>query len=192
VKPRWLPHCAAGILTPQEALHAAADDLTELPIGRKQVRAVATGWKQQGAKGRQSQDIGSAAMSMFGSIMSSIFGSGQASPVAAAQALASPPQAQPAIKPSGAAGSAPQVDVAAIMDKLAQQSTQSLDWRHSIVDMMKLLKLDSSLAARKQLADELQFTGNKQDTAAMNIWLHKQVMLKLAENGGVVPAELKH
>ncbi len=133
-------------------------------------------------------------MSMFGSIMSSIFGSSQATPAVAAtaQALASSPQAQPAIKPAGPAGSAPKIDVAAVMDKLAEQSDQDLDWRKSIVDLMKLLKLDSSLGARKQLAQELKFAGDTKDTAAMNIWLHKQVMLKLAENGGEVPVELKH
>ena len=84
-----------------------------------------------------------------------------------------------------------QVDVAAIMDRLAEQSSQDLDWRKSIVDLMKLLKLDSSLAARKELAQELKFAGNMKDSATMNIWLHKQVMIKLAENGGKVPAELK-
>ena len=85
-----------------------------------------------------------------------------------------------------------QVDVAAVMDKLAEQSDEDLDWRKSIVDLMKLLNLDSSLNARKQLAQELQFAGNTKDSATMNIWLHKQVMLKLAENGGKIPAELKH
>ena len=78
------------------------------------------------------------------------------------------------------------------MDKLAEESDEDLDWRHSIVDLMKLLKLDSSLAARKQLAGELQYTGNTKNSAAMNIWLHKEVMIKLAENGGNVPADLKH
>ena len=85
-----------------------------------------------------------------------------------------------------------QVDVAAVMDKLAEASPEDLDWRTSIVDMMKLLKLDSSLAARKQLASELAYTASTKDTAAMNVWLHKQVMIKLAENGGKVPSELKH
>ena len=134
-------------------------------------------------------------MSMFGNIMSSIFSSGQAAAptiASAAQALASSPQAQPAIKPGGAAAPAAKVDVAAVMDKLAEQSSQKLDWRHSIVDMMKLLKLDSSLAARKQLAQELKFSGDTKDTAAMNTLLHKQVMIKLAENGGEVPSDLKH
>jgi hypothetical protein len=84
------------------------------------------------------------------------------------------------------------VDVAAIMDKLAGQSKEKLDWRHSIVDLMKLLDLDSSLAARKTLAGELHYTGSTDDSATMNVWLHKQVMAKLAENGGKVPDELKH
>jgi hypothetical protein len=83
------------------------------------------------------------------------------------------------------------VDVAAIMDNLASQATQKLDWRNSIVDLMKLINLDSSLAARKELAQELNYTGDINDSASMNIWLHKQVMTKLAENGGKVPDELK-
>ena len=78
------------------------------------------------------------------------------------------------------------------MDNLAAQSGQRLDWRHSIVDLMKLINLDSSLAARKELAQELHYTGDTNDSASMNVWLHKQVMTKLAENGGKVPDELKH
>ena len=66
-----------------------------------------------------------------------------------------------------------------------------MNWRTSIVDLLKLLDLDSSLAARKELAQELHYTGDTGDSAAMNIWLHKQVMHKLEENGGKVPAELK-
>jgi hypothetical protein len=84
-----------------------------------------------------------------------------------------------------------QVDVAAVLTKLAAENKQKLDWRHSIVDLMKLLNLDSSLGARKELAQELQYTGDTSDSAAMNIWLHKQVMRKLAENGGTVPDDLK-
>ncbi len=92
---------------------------------------------------------------------------------------------------SSAAATAPgSVDVAAILTKLASQNEERLDWRRSIVDLMKLLHLDSSLAARKELARELHYTGNMNDSAAMNVWLHRQVMLKLAENGGKVPAEL--
>jgi hypothetical protein len=83
------------------------------------------------------------------------------------------------------------VDVQAVLTNLAAHSKEKLDWRVSIVDLMKLLNLDSSLTARKALADELHYTGNKSDTATMNIWLHKQVMQKLAENGGKVPDELR-
>jgi hypothetical protein len=78
------------------------------------------------------------------------------------------------------------------MDQLAAQATQKLNWRTSIVDLMKLINLDSSLAARKELAQELNYTGDMNDSASMNIWLHKQVMTKLAENGGKVPDELRH
>ena len=77
------------------------------------------------------------------------------------------------------------------MDKLASQTKEELEWRKSIVDLMKLLNLDSSLAARKQLAQELHYSGNMQDSASMNVWLHKQVMNKLAEHGGKVPDELR-
>jgi hypothetical protein len=78
------------------------------------------------------------------------------------------------------------------MDKLAQEAGEKLDWRESMVDLMKLINLDSSIAARKQLAKELNYTGDSNDSASMNIWLHKEVMTKLAENGGRVPEELKH
>jgi hypothetical protein len=81
--------------------------------------------------------------------------------------------------------------VEAILMKLASQNKERLDWRRSIVDLMKLLNLDSGLSARKELAKELHYTGNTNDSAAMNVWLHKQVMIKLAENGGKVPDELK-
>jgi len=84
-----------------------------------------------------------------------------------------------------------QVDVAAVLTKLGEQNKEDLDWRRSIVDLMKLLNLDSSLAARKQLAQELRYSGDMNDSASMNIWLHKQVMQKLAENGGKVPADLR-
>ena len=131
-------------------------------------------------------------MSIFGDIMSAIFGrspsAASAAPAAAAPAAA-PSVAQSA--PASAPAAAP-VDVAAVMDNLAGQATQKLDWRNSIVDLMKLINLDSSLTARKQLAQELSYTGDTNDSASMNIWLHKQVMTKLAENGGVVPDELKH
>jgi hypothetical protein len=83
------------------------------------------------------------------------------------------------------------VDVAAVMDGLARENPQKLDWRHSIVDLMKLLGLDSSQPARRALALELHYTGDAGDSAAMNLWLHRQVMVKLAENGGKVPEDLR-
>lgn len=147
-------------------------------------------------------------MSIFGSIVSAIFGSPAnasemtpgAAPAAGAAPVASPPPASAAASakpaPSAAAAASPKasnVDVAAILDRLDEESDKGdLDWRKSIVDLMKLLDLDSSLTARKALADELEYAGDKSDSAKMNVWLHKQVMTKLAENGGVVPKELKH
>jgi len=85
-----------------------------------------------------------------------------------------------------------QADVKAMIAKLADEQDEDLNWDKSIVDLMKLLKLDSSLGARKQLAQELGYTGALDGSAAMNIWLHKQVMIKLAETGGKVPESLKH
>jgi uncharacterized protein DUF3597 len=97
----------------------------------------------------------------------------------------------PAPTPGGAATTvvAP-VDVAAILTKLASENKEKLDWKHSIVDLMKLIGMDSSFSARKALAAELHYTGDTNDSASMNIWLHKQVMKKLADNGGKVPADL--
>jgi hypothetical protein len=142
-------------------------------------------------------------MSIFGSIMSKIFHhpKAKAAPAQAqaqAQAPATPqpaPQAAPAQParpaPQPAAAVVEQVDVAAVLDVMAQDHAEKLDWRRSIVDLMKLLSLDSSLAARKELAGELGYRGDTGDSASMNIWLHKQVMTKLAENGGLVPDSLR-
>jgi hypothetical protein len=126
------------------------------------------------------------AMSIFGKIMSAIFGS---SPAAAAPTGSGSTAAAPATAPGAAPMS--QVDVEAVLTKLSAQNKEKLDWRKSIVDLMKLLNLDSSLSARQELAKELHYSGNMSDSASMNIWLHKQVMTKLAENGGKVPADLK-
>jgi Domain of unknown function (DUF3597) len=126
-------------------------------------------------------------MSIFGSIVSAIFHhAGITSP---ASAQPSAPGVAPASRPAAAPAGA-QVDVEAVLNKVASQNKEKLDWRHSIVDLMKLLNLDSSLTARKTLADELHYTGDKNNSAAMNVWLHDQVMHKLAENGGKVPADL--
>jgi len=138
-------------------------------------------------------------MSIFGTIMSAIFGrastaqASDASPASPAQASPAPhPANTSAPAPAGAPVPAQSVDVAAVLNDLAKKNKEKLNWRTSIVDLMKLLELDSSLAARKQLAAELHYSGDTNDSAAMNIWLHKQVMTKLAENGGKVPADLKH
>ena len=133
-------------------------------------------------------------MSIFGTIMSAIFGHANAAPASPSSAPASSPTSTSAAPtssaPAGSSSSA-SVDVGAILTKLASQNKEKLDWQHSIVDLMKLLNLDSSLAARKTLATELHYTGNENDTATMNVWLIKQVMQKLAENGGKVPAGLQ-
>lgn len=125
-------------------------------------------------------------MSILGTILSTIFGHAKAAAPAATPA-ATPAAEAPAASP---APSAP-VDVVAILTDLAAKAPQKLNWQQSIVDLMKLLNLDSSLAARKQLAQELHYTGDTNDSATMNVWLHKQVMQKLAENGGKVPDDLK-
>jgi Domain of unknown function (DUF3597) len=138
-------------------------------------------------------------MSIFGDIMSAIFGrSASAAPAGSAPQVQPPPTGlAPQVQPapiSAAAKPATQttVDVAAVLDGLAKQKKQKLKWRTSIVDLMKLLDLDSSAAARKRLAEELHYQGDMKHSAKMNVWLHKQVMIKLAENGGKVPEDLKH
>jgi hypothetical protein len=117
-------------------------------------------------------------MSIFSSIMGAIFGHGSA------QAKSSPTGA-----PSAPPGET--VDVAAIVDKAAASKGEKLEWRTSIVDLMKALDLDSSLSARKELAKELNYSGDTHDSAAMNVWLHKQIMTKLAANGGKLPSDIK-
>ena len=138
-------------------------------------------------------------MSIFGSIMAKVFGDhhAAATPDAAPQtgaAPATPPadggSASASATSSAPAGAAAAVDVTAVLDGMLAQSGQTLDWRKSIVDLMKLLGLDSSLTARKTLAGELHYTGDTDDSAAMNMWLHKEVMQKFKENGGKLPADL--
>ena len=92
---------------------------------------------------------------------------------------------------SSSSAPAQNVDVAAVLDQAVAKKGEKLQWRTSIVDLMKALDLDSSLSARKELAHDLQYTGDTGDSAAMNMWLHKQVMKKLAENGGKVPDSLR-
>jgi hypothetical protein len=133
-------------------------------------------------------------MSIFGKIMGAIFGgAAKAQPGGTAGGGINAPGSAPGGSPSSAGTGAPMtnVDVGATLDNLARQKKEKLDWKHSIVDLMKLLDLDSSLSARKELAKELNYTGDTNDSATMNIWLHKQVMAKLAANGGKVPADLR-
>ncbi|WP_026019877.1 DUF3597 domain-containing protein [Komagataeibacter europaeus] len=131
-------------------------------------------------------------MSIFGSILSKIFGSHAAAATPAAATTAAPAAAAPAAAPATAAPAAPAqpVDVNAVLTALAAKYPEKLNWQTSIVDLMRLLGLDNSLAARKELATELHYTGDMNDTAPMNIWLIKQVMQKLAENGGKVSPDL--
>ncbi|MCS3726319.1 DUF3597 domain-containing protein [Bradyrhizobium betae] len=132
-------------------------------------------------------------MSIFGKIMGAIFGSNPASaaPAGGAPAGGAPAGAAPGGSAPAAAPMAT-VDVAAIVDKLVAAQKEKLEWRTSIVDLMKALDIDSSLAARKDLAKELGYSGDTNDSASMNVWLHKQVMSKLAANGGKLPPEIKH
>jgi hypothetical protein len=153
-------------------------------------------------------------MSIFGSIMNKIFhhgatssssggtSSGGGAPASGTQTAsassggASPAGGSAASGSSAAStqaggGGAQGVDVEAVLSGLAAKNPQKLDWKRSIVDLMKLLDLDSSLTARTELAKELNYTGDTSDSAKMNIWLHKQVMQKLAENGGKVPESLR-
>ena len=157
-------------------------------------------------------------MSVFGSIVSAIFGSKHAASVTVAAGSSAPPPSagsakgasapSPSPSPAPAAGASPasagastvsataaktisKADVEAILAKLADDQDEDYDWKRSIVDLMKLLKLDSGLGARKQLAQELGYTGALDGSAEMNVWLHKQVMTKLAESGGKVPDSLR-
>ena len=154
-------------------------------------------------------------MSVFGSIVSAIFGSKHAASVTAAAGSSAPsPSAgsakgtsAPSPSTPAAGTSAPsagtstvsaatakpisKADVETILAKLAAEQDEDYDWKRSIVDLMKPLKLDSGLGARKQLAQELGYTGALDGSAEMNVWLHKQVMTKLAESGGKVPDSLK-
>jgi len=130
-------------------------------------------------------------MSIFGSILSKIFPSANAANAPAASAAPAPAPADASADAPAAAAPPPAitvVDVEALLDGMPGAS--SLNWRTSIVDLMKLLGLDSSLDARKQLAAELSYGEDTSDSAKMNIWLHRHVMTKLAANGGKVPAEL--
>lgn len=97
---------------------------------------------------------------------------------------------QPGSPPPAGANALSDVDVAVVMDRLVIESGQTLNWRTSIVDSMKALGIDSSLEHRKALAKELHYTGDENDSATMNVWLHKKLMSELAANGGKLPKDL--
>jgi hypothetical protein len=141
-------------------------------------------------------------MGLFSKIMSKIFSGGSAEATKSPPASAPAPSATPTTGASGptrAPASSPsstgapehvEVDVTSVLDEMAADNPEKLDWRKSIVDLMKLVGIDSSLSARKELAKELNYNGDMGDSASMNIWLHKEVIKKLAANGGKVPADL--
>ena len=132
-------------------------------------------------------------MSIFGNIVSAIFGA--RAPAAAAAPASSAPAAGGASAGGASALAAKPMtmdEVEAMIAKIAAGQREKYNWQESIVDLMKLLRLDSGLEARKQLAQELGYTGALTGSPEMNIWLHRQVMAKLAESGGVVPESLKH
>jgi hypothetical protein len=144
-------------------------------------------------------------MGMFNNLMSKIFGHASAttappsttiesatapSGTTPAASAVSSATAAPATTPAATASPAQIVDVTAILDGLAAKNSEKLDWKKSIVDLLKLVDMDSSLSARKQLATELHYSGDETDSATMNVWLHKQVLKELSEHGGKVPQEL--
>ncbi|REE18716.1 uncharacterized protein DUF3597 [Paraburkholderia sp. BL6665CI2N2] len=131
-------------------------------------------------------------MSIFGDIVHKLFGKAKPDQPAPAVEPTPDPAAAQAAAPSATPAPAPlaDVDVAVVMDQFVSESGQTLNWRTSIVDTLKALGVDSSLDHRKELARELKYTGDTNDSASMNIWLHKQVMVALAANGGKLPPDL--
>jgi hypothetical protein len=173
-------------------LRIGISGLTEIKIIARELRAKAR-CRLEGRNDRQE-----ATMSVFGNIVSAIFGSKHAAGTTAAAPPSSAPPSSAGMSPSAAAPATAtaakpvsRADVEAILQKLAADQREDLDWKRSIVDLMKLLKLDSGLGARKQLAQELGYTGALDGSGEMNVWLHRQVMIKLAESGGKVPDSLK-
>jgi 3-oxoacyl-ACP reductase-like protein len=140
-------------------------------------------------------------MGIFDKIKGAIWGQAKAAEAAPAPSTTSatanpapaptpaPSATTAATSPATSAPSAP-VDIASILDAAVKKSGQKLDWKHSIVDLMKALGMDASLSERKELAQELGYIGDAGDSAKMNMFLHKALLKKLADNGGKVPADL--
>ncbi len=126
-------------------------------------------------------------MSIFGRIKDAILGHAEAAP-APEPVAAAPETAAPVAAAAPASVTHEPVDMAPILDKMVADKGQHLDWRHSIVDLLKALAMDSSLDKRHELATELNYSGDQSDSASMNIWLHKQVMDKLSGEGVKTPA----
>lgn len=134
-------------------------------------------------------------MKQLNTLLSKILGKATAATATPPSAAATAPAETAAPETAAAGAPAPiptpePVDIQAVLTDLAAKHPEKLDWKKSIVDLMKLVGMDSSFAARKDLAQELGYTGDSADSAKMNIWLHKQVLQKLAENGGQVPEAL--
>ena len=130
-------------------------------------------------------------MGMFATLMSKVFGRSAPQTTAAAAPAPSAPatSAAPAAAPVAPTPLA-EVDVAAVLDEMNAHSDENLDWQKSIVDLLKLVGMDSSLKARQELAKDLHYSGDMHDSASMNIWLHKEVLTRFAANGGKLPAHL--
>lgn len=133
-------------------------------------------------------------MGLFNNLLSKILGHAPQVASATPASGSTPTASSPVPQAAAGAGAAPQptVDINAVLEGLAAKNPEKLDWKHSIVDLMKLVGMDSSLSARKELAQDLHYTGDMNDSAAMNMWLSKEVIQKLQENGGKVPAGLQH
>jgi 3-oxoacyl-ACP reductase-like protein len=136
-------------------------------------------------------------MGMFNNLLSKIFGHASAAASATPapsnttiESAVAPATAAPATTPDAAAVPVQTTDVNTILDGLAAKNSEKLDWKKSIVDLLKLVDMDSSLSARRQLAKELHYPGDENDSATMNVWLHKQVLRELSEHGGKIPREL--
>jgi Domain of unknown function (DUF3597) len=136
-------------------------------------------------------------MGLFSNLLTKVFGQQAAATTTTPAGAGGPAKVgapaaagAPTVASTGSTAPAATIDVTAVLDGLAAKNSEKLDWRKSIVDLMKLVDMDSSLASRKELAKDLNYSGDTSDSAKMNIWLHKEVIRKISENGGKVPKEL--